>query len=100
MGIAEIDKPIANPLFVLREEFDDWAVLFHPDTGNTVGLNPVSVFIWKLLDGSHTVSDILKKLRENCEDVPEEAEAEIKEFIDSLTTAGFIGHEIPKGDPV
>ena len=23
------DKPVANPVVVLREEFDDWAVLFN-----------------------------------------------------------------------
>ena len=53
-------KPVANSLVVLREEFDDWAVLFDPDTGNACGLNPVGVFIWKRLDGRHTVPDILK----------------------------------------
>jgi hypothetical protein len=44
-------NPVANPLIVLREEFDDWAILFDPDTGNAFGLNPTGVFIWKLLDG-------------------------------------------------
>ncbi len=29
------DKPIANPMIVFREEFDDWAVLFNPETGDT-----------------------------------------------------------------
>ena len=27
------ELPLANPLVVLREEFDGWAVLFDPDTG-------------------------------------------------------------------
>ncbi|GAG48199.1 unnamed protein product, partial [marine sediment metagenome] len=84
MRVAEKDKPIVNPLIVLREEFDDWAILFDPDTGNAVGLNPVGVFIWKLLDGSHTVEDILKKLRESCEKVPKEVEDHFKDFIQSL----------------
>ena len=42
---------IANPLMVLREEFDDWALLFDPDTSHSYGLNQVSVFIYKRLDG-------------------------------------------------
>ena len=42
---------LANPVAVLREEFEDAAVLFDPDTGEGYGLNPVGVFIWKLLDG-------------------------------------------------
>ena len=43
-------NPVANPLIVLREEFDDWAILFDPDTGSAVGINPVGVAIWKVLD--------------------------------------------------
>jgi len=30
----QIDKPIANPIVLLREEFDDWAILFNPDTAD------------------------------------------------------------------
>ncbi len=97
MGLREKDKPIANPSLVLRVEFDDWALLFDPDSGDTVGLNPVGVFIWKLLDGSHTTEDILRKLRKTCEKVPEEAEVHIKDFINSLVERGWAGHEIRKG---
>ncbi|OGL39093.1 MAG: SynChlorMet cassette protein ScmD, partial [Candidatus Schekmanbacteria bacterium GWA2_38_9] len=75
------NKPIANPMVVLREEFDDWAILFDPDSGNAFGINPVSVFVWKRLDGKHTVEDILKELRKSCETVPEDASEHIKEFI-------------------
>jgi SynChlorMet cassette protein ScmD len=59
------NKPLANPLVVLREEFDDWAILFDPDTGHAYGLNPVSVFIWKHLDGKHTMANILESLQAN-----------------------------------
>jgi len=49
------DKPIANPVVLLREEFDDWAILFNPDATlgfSGFGLNPTGVYVWKLLDGS------------------------------------------------
>ena len=88
------DKPIANPLIVLREEFDDWAILFDPDTGDGFGLNPVSVFIWKRLDGKHTPQDILRELLETCEDVPENAEQEIQDFIEELEKKGYVGHTV------
>jgi SynChlorMet cassette protein ScmD len=88
------DKPVANPLVVLREEFDDWAILFDPETGKGFGLNPVSVFVWKHLDGKHTAADILAELQESCENVPEEAEEHIKKFIDSLLKEGLAGYEI------
>lgn len=41
------DRPIVNPIVVLREEFDDWAILFNPDTDAAVGINPVGVGAWK-----------------------------------------------------
>jgi SynChlorMet cassette protein ScmD len=88
------NKPVSNPLIVLREEFDDWAVLFDPDSGDGYGLNPVSVFIWKRLDGQHTTESILSELRENCEDVPDEAGDHINQFVQELVACGFAGHEL------
>ena len=87
------EKPIANPLIVLREEFDDWAILFDPDTGNAFGLNPVSVFIYKRLDGQHTLEDIMKELRAECKNAPEDAEKHAQDFIDDLLKRGLAGYE-------
>lgn len=88
-----LDNLIANPMIVLREEFDDWAVLFDPDSGNAFGLNPVSVFIWKHLDGRHTVPDILEKLGKECTDIPDDAETYVREFLGDLSKVGLAGHE-------
>ena len=85
--------PIANPTVVFREEFDDWAVLFDPDTGNGYGLDPVGVFLWKLMDGSHTVDQMLTKLESACEDgVPEDAAADLDDFVKDLHENGLIGY--------
>ena len=84
----EQKNPIANPLIVLREEFDDWAILFDPDTGNAFGLNPTGVFIWKHLDGKHGMEDIIKKLRDEAEDVPEDAGEHARQFIAIPGAAG------------
>lgn len=89
-----VEKPIANPSIVCREEFDDWALLFDPGTGEAYGMNPVSVFIWKRLDGKHTEADILRELKEQCEDVPTTADADITRFIKELVERGFAGSEI------
>ena len=94
--MQDTSKPVANPLMVLREEFDDWAVLFDPDTGNSFGLDPVSTFIWKRLDGKHTLQDIMKDLRSECDDAPEDAEAHIKRFIDDALEKGLAGYEFGK----
>jgi SynChlorMet cassette protein ScmD len=87
-------RPIANQDLVLREEFDDWAILFDPDSGDGFGLNPVGVFIWKRLDGEHTEREILLEMREPFDNVPEDAETHLREFIEDLLQRGFAGHEI------
>lgn len=91
--MANLDNVIANPMVILREELDDWAILFDPNTGEGFAVNPVSAFIWKCLDGKHTVEDIIKELRENCEDVPEDAASSVSEFIQELLERGLAGHE-------
>jgi SynChlorMet cassette protein ScmD len=86
--------PIANPMVVLREEFDDWAILFDPDTAEAFGLNPVSVFIWKRLDGRNTFADILGALQEVCEDMPGDALEHIRTFAEELVSRGLAGREV------
>jgi SynChlorMet cassette protein ScmD len=90
---TDTKKPIANSMVVLREEFDDWAVLFDPDTGNAFGLNPVSVLVWKCLDGKHSVEDIVKVVREKCEGVPDEVDKDVNDYVQSLVEKGFAGYE-------
>jgi SynChlorMet cassette protein ScmD len=90
-------NPVANPLIVLREEFDDWAILFDPDTGNAFGLNPTGVFIWKLLDGKHDTDAIIRRLREEADEVPEDAIEHARQFIASLEQQGLVGYEVEQG---
>ena len=92
--MEKLDKPVANPTIVLREEFDDWSLIFNPDTGDIFTLNPISVFIWKRLDGKHTQEDILKELRRDCDGVPENALICIDNFIQDLLKRGLAGYEL------
>ena len=94
--MSQANNPIANPLIVLREEFDDWAILFDPDTGDAFGLNPIGVRIWKRLDGNHSLKDILKDLQEGYDDVPDEAESDLQEFVEDLVQRGLVGYEVQK----
>ena len=88
------DRPIANPIVVLREEFDDWAVLFNPETANAVGTNPVGVAVWKRLDGRKSITDIVAEVKSVFEDSPDAAGNEIAAFIETLAENGFVGLEL------
>jgi SynChlorMet cassette protein ScmD len=92
------EKPIASPLVVLREEFDDWAVLFDPDSGNAFGLSPTGVYLWKLLDGKHSIDDMLKTLHRDGKDVPQEAGGHLAAFVEELTAHGLAGYDVEQMD--
>ncbi len=85
---------IANPIVVLRKEFDDWAVLFNPDTAEAVGVNPVGVAIWELLNGENSLENIADRISQDFSDVPGSAAQEIQTFIEDLTERGFVGSEL------
>ena len=90
----QTDRPIANPIVVLREEFDDWAILFNPDTADVVGTNPVGVAVWKRMDGKRNLKEIVAEIKNSFDDAPEAAFEEIAAFVDTLAEKGFVGLEL------
>ena len=86
--------PVPNPVAVLREEFDDWAVLFNPDNAKALGINPTGVAVWKALNRSKEIPEIISEIKEKFSNVPETAENEIFEFIEILSEDGFVGYEL------
>jgi hypothetical protein len=77
---------------VLREEFDDWAILFDPDTGRAMGISPTGATIWKCLasDAKLDVQAIAGTLREEYDGIPDTVDTEILEFIDSVRKHGYV----------
>jgi SynChlorMet cassette protein ScmD len=90
----QTDKPIANPIVVLREEFDDWAILFNPDTAAAVGINPVGVAVWKRMDGKRSLEEIVAEINDRFEEVPAGALEEVSVFVSTLAEQGFVGHAL------
>ena len=89
-----LEKFVTNPAWVFRKEFDDWAILFEPDTGNSFTLNAMATYIWEHLDGKLTVEKILNLLKAECEDkLPSKAPEEIKAFLLGLKKEGLIGYK-------
>lgn len=92
MTCHEEMTPAVKSSIVLREEFDDWAILFDPDLNTTFGINPIGVIIWKSIDGRRTMRDIMEILHKELSDVPEDAETHLKEFIDDLVKRGLAAY--------
>jgi SynChlorMet cassette protein ScmD len=84
----------ANPMVVCREEFDEWAILFDPETGKAFGINPIAVAVWKLLDGKHGCDDIQRDIQKSFAEVPEDVRSHIDDFLRELVKVGFAGYEV------
>lgn len=89
--MSELSKfPIQNANIVLREESDDWAILFDPTSGETYGLDPISIFVWKKLNGGNSVEDIVNELKKGCIDnVPDSAFQDVTDFVNDLISKGL-----------
>ena len=96
--MTDHNMPVANPLVVLREEFDDWAILFNPETADAMGINPVGVAVWKQLDGSHSIEEVVAGLGERFAEVPDAAGKDITAFVNQLVELGFVGYELKDSD--
>ena len=87
-------KPIANPMVIFREESNGSAILLDTDSDKTYALNPVSAFIWNMLNGSNTKEIIVARLRQECEGgIPGNADKELDSFIQDLELNGLINYE-------
>jgi SynChlorMet cassette protein ScmD len=79
---------------VFRKEFDDWAVLFNPDTADAVGINPVGVVVWKLLDGQNSLQKIVSEIEGRFASVSDAVIQHITSFVDDLAERGFVVYEL------
>jgi SynChlorMet cassette protein ScmD len=86
-------KPISNPMVVFREEFDDWAILFDPESGKAFGINPIGAGIWNRLDGKHDLSEIVQHIKKSFDNVPHDVESHVGKFIEDLVKNGLAGYE-------
>ncbi|MBU0490717.1 MAG: SynChlorMet cassette protein ScmC [Chloroflexi bacterium] len=84
------DTPSIHPQVVLREDFDDWAILFHPLTAEAVGASPVGVTIWKLLDGRRTLAQVAEQVASQCENAPSTILADTLAFANDLERRLFV----------
>jgi len=88
------DNPTANPVVILKEEFDHWAFLFNPETADAVIINPTGVAIWNTMDGKKSIEGIAKEVKRNFEEVPENCIEQVASFINDLEKRGFVGLEL------
>ena len=82
-----------GPNIVLREEADEWGILFDPDTGSSVALNPVSVSMFKAMRKTQDSKKVEEAVRKEFDDVPDTIQSDIEEFVETLAKGGYVGFE-------
>lgn len=79
---------------VLREESDNWALLFDADTSSIVGLNPIGVCVWRMLEQNKTTLEIMDFITASYDNVTSHLSDDVIAFISDLAARGFL---IPAG---
>ena len=86
---------LARNASVLWRELDGEAILLDPQAGCSFNLNPVGTLIWKLLDGQHSVEDIVAAICKTFEVEPEQASQDVQRLLDELLTNMLINISSP-----
>jgi hypothetical protein len=84
-------KYVQNPVVNLREEDDDGALLFNPDSNRIRLLNNTGFFIWKLCASEKSLDELADAVRQEYIDAPkEQLDEDMKNFLDEMVGIGFI----------
>jgi len=74
-----------NPVVSFKDEGDEGAVLYNPDTDKSIILNPVGSEIWRFLEEPRTSDEIISMLSESYSGVDNiQAREDLEEFINKL----------------
>lgn len=81
---------IVNQDVNLREEDEDGALLYNPDSDRVQLLNSTGLYIWKLCQQERTVSEIITALQADFDDAPVDAIAtDVEEFVTQMIDSNF-----------
>ncbi|MBR4286538.1 MAG: PqqD family protein [Clostridia bacterium] len=85
-------KYCLKPGYVLREIAGEHLAIpvTAENSSDIVVLNPVSAILWTELEGGRTIKELTDKICGSFDITPDEAQADITEFIDSLVEKGVV----------
>jgi hypothetical protein len=86
-------NPVANPA-VISELLDGEAVLVNTDTAAAIVLNGTGLAAWKLMDGNHSLQDIVAAICEQFRGVPDTVSDVVRALVETLAEDGFVGFEL------
>lgn len=87
--VSPADRPCRHPAVSLRRQ-GGVPVLFQPDGGGERWLNDTGLWLWRRLDGRHTVAELATALHAEGGAPATDAAADLTVFLEGLTKAGML----------
>jgi SynChlorMet cassette protein ScmC len=97
--VNSADKPFADPVVILREDFNDAAILFHPHLGAAIPVTGVALDLWRALDGRRTLAEIADVLAAQYDQSPQVVLDDTLAFTHELHRRLFVLTEPPPAAP-
>ncbi len=69
---------------VASRVMDEQAIVVLADSGEVTVFSPVATRIWELVDGKHTLAQIVETITAEYEVTPEAAQQDVQDFIQEL----------------
>ena len=87
--MTDLRIPIQRYTFVF-EEMDEEGLLYHEGMKKTIYLNETATIIWKLCDGTRTVTEIIDLLNQVYADSEEKVDADVNSALAQLAAEGAL----------
>jgi hypothetical protein len=85
---------LRNPNTAYRSIGDEGGLLVLPDKSQVKVLNPTGATIFGLLDGEHTIDEMIVALLDQFDVTPAQARADIEAFLAELESEGLLAPDL------
>ena len=90
-AISPTDRPRRSPDCAYRAVGDDGGLVVLPGKAEVKVLNPVGVKVFSLLDGAHTVDEIVDAVTAEFDVAADRARGDVQAFLGELAAHGMLG---------
>ena len=93
------DKPKRNSGHAYRSIGDEGGLVVIPRQSKVQVLNPVGIKVYSMLDGTHSLEEIVRAVMEEFEVEETPARADVEAFLDELASEGMLASAKDVGEP-
>ena len=88
--VSKFREIIVNPAVIIRDDFEDFGIIYNPETDKSYSINQTGVEILKHIQSQTPIPEIADKLRENFSEVPDDISGRVDMFIKTLIDKGLL----------